>query len=105
MAHAGGGRLSADHPLVSYCDGGTVHLRLSPCESLFLTTAEAIRLAEQVRQDLVCRTAAQADQPVMVADVPVTAAEAWRLVEALQQLQPGDSGPAHGLWEWITEGF
>lgn len=49
-----------------------------------------------------CRTAAeQIEKPVVVADVPLSAAEAWRVVETIQLLQfdPSKKG------DWITEGF
>jgi hypothetical protein len=36
------------------------------------------RLVEEVRQALVCRTAAQTNDPVVVADITLTPTEAWR---------------------------
>lgn len=84
---------------------GDVVLTLSPTDCLCLTRPEAIRLAEQVKQELICRTAAQVDQPIIVADIPLSAAEAWRLVDEIQQLhfEPDERNRAQA--DWITEGF
>ena len=70
-----------------------ITVRLSSSDHLYLTQTEADRLAEQVRQELVCR---RADQ-VMVADTPLTAAEAWRLVDKLVPIEDGVN--------WQNEGF
>ena len=51
---------------------------ISPNNRLWLTEVETSRLAEQIRQELVCRTAAEANDLVLVADIAVTAAEAWQ---------------------------
>ena len=46
---------------------------------------EAKQLAERLEhEELVCRTAAQADDPVVVADVEVAPADAWQLAGQLE---------------------
>ena len=70
-------------------------VRITSTDVLVLTRSEALRLAEIVRQDLVCRTAAEIDDPIDVADITLTPAEAWRLVEELQESLaeiPGSGG-------------
>ena len=74
-----------------------IAVRLSPSDRLYLTKAEADRLAETIRQELVCRTTAQTDDLVMVADAPLTAAEAWRLIDRFV--------PIEDEVDWQTEGF
>jgi len=76
---------------------------LSQCDCLWLSHAEATRLGEQIRQDLVCRTAADIDQPILVADVPVSAAEGWRLMKEIQQLHSGECREKQG--DRLIEGF
>jgi hypothetical protein len=66
---------------------------------LYLTQAESSRLAEHIRHELICRTTAQADEPVMVADVLLTSAEAWRLLDRLDNLVTEET------IDWQTEGF
>jgi hypothetical protein len=80
-------------------------LTLSPTDHLWLTGSEATRLAEQLEYELVCRTASEVAQPVMVADIPLNPTEAWRFVEEIQQLQfePSETNGAQG--DWLTEGF
>jgi hypothetical protein len=72
---------------------------VSSSDRLYLTLAESVRLAEQIRQKLVCRTIAQVDEPVVVADVPLTSAEAWRLLDKL------GSSLEEGEIDWLVEGF
>jgi hypothetical protein len=72
---------------------------LSPSNRLYLTKAEADRLADQIRQELICRTATQADGPVVVADISLTAAEAWRLLGELEKVRPDTE------IDWQNEGF
>jgi hypothetical protein len=66
---------------------------------LYLTPAEADRLADHIGKELVCRTAAQANQPIMVADISLTAAEAWQLIDRLEGFL------IEGKNDWPTEGF
>jgi hypothetical protein len=61
-----------------------ISIEVSASDRLFLTKFEADRLAETMRQELVCRTAAQADDLVEVADISLTVAEAWRLFDRLE---------------------
>jgi len=72
-------------------------VKLSVSDRLFLTKAEADRLVEAIRQELVCRTATQANEPVVVADIPLTVAEAWRLIDRLV--------PIKDEVDWQNEGF
>jgi hypothetical protein len=74
-----------------------ISLALSSSERLFLNPTEADRLANQLRQELVCRTTTQADDLVMVADIPLTTAEAWRLIDRLV--------PIEDQVDWQNEGF
>ena len=76
-----------------------IPIRLSSSDRLYLTQAEADRLVEQVRQELICRTTTQANEPVVVADIPLTAAEAWRVVDKLED------SLAEAEVDWQTEGF
>lgn len=64
-------------------DDTLISITVSSTDRLYLTKDEMARLAEQVRQTLVCRTAAQVNDPVVVADVVLTPGEAWRLLEKL----------------------
>jgi hypothetical protein len=79
-------------------DGGTIVPTLSPSGHLYLTKAEADRLAGQLRQELVCRTTGQVADPVTVADVPLTVAEAWRLLDRL------DTSNDEAV-DWLKDGF
>jgi hypothetical protein len=74
-------------------------IAISPSNHLFLTPFEADRLAEIVRQELLCRTVAQADKPVMVADIPLTTTEAWELVDRLKSVAVEEAV------DWADEGF
>jgi hypothetical protein len=74
-----------------------IPLAFSSSDHLYLTKAEADRLANQLRQELVCRTTTQADDLVMVADISLTVAEAWRLIERLV--------PIEDQVDWQNEGF
>ena len=75
-----------------------ISIALSPSNRLFLNQAEADRLAEAVRQKLVCRTADRTNEPVVVADTLLTVAESWRLIDRLK-----DS--IDEAIDWATEGF
>ena len=75
-----------------------ISIALSSSDRLFLNEAEADRLANQLRQELVCRTATQANEPVVVADISLAPAEAWRLIDRLESL-------TEETVEWQTEGF
>jgi len=75
-----------------------ISIAVSSSDRLYLTKAEADRLAETIHQILVCRTAAQANDPVMVADILLTAAEAWRLIDRLESLTVEEI-------DWAVEGF
>lgn len=74
---------------------------VGPCisERLYLTRWEAIRFAEQIRQELVCRTVDQLHDPLFVADVSLHPAEAWQILGWLEIALP------HGRVDWLTEGF
>ena len=76
-----------------------ISIELSSSGHLFLTEAEADRLAETIRQKLICRTAAQANDPVMVADILLTTEQAWRLVDKLDALKTVEE------IDWAVEGF
>ena len=80
-------------------DDTMILITISSSSRLYLTQAESIRLIEQIRQKLVCRTTAQVDEPVIVADVPLTSAEAWRLLDKLEGLLE------EGEIDWLVEGF
>jgi RNase H-fold protein (predicted Holliday junction resolvase) len=80
-------------------DNSLIVIGLPPSDRLYLTLVESGRLAEQIRQELVCRTMAQADRPVVVADIPLTSAEALELVDKLE-----DSLMEEEI-DWATEGF
>ena len=68
-------------------------------DRLYLSLAEASRLADQLRQELGCRTTAQAGKPVVVADIPLSPVEAWELVDKL------DASLMDEEIDWATEGF
>jgi len=72
-------------------------IALSSSNRLYLTQAEADRLIHQLRQELVCRTADQADDLVMVADISLAVTEAWRLIDRLV--------PIEDEVDWQNEGF
>lgn len=74
-----------------------ISIAVSSSNRLFLTKAESDRLAETIRQKLVCRTTTQANDPVVVADRSLTTAEAWRLVDKLVPIEDGV--------DWQNEGF
>ena len=76
-----------------------IPITISSSDRLYLTQAEASRLAQQTRQNLVCRTTTQANEPVVVADIPLTAAEAWRVVDEL------DISLTEDHVDWDVEGF
>ena len=76
-----------------------ISIAVSSSDRLYLTEAEAGRLAETIRQELVCRTATQADHLVVVADLSLTTAEAWRLLDKLDGLK------TVGEIDWTVEGF
>ena len=57
------------------------------------------RLAGRIRQQLVCRTTTQADEPIVVADISLTPTEAWRLVDKLE------GSPTESEINWSSEGF
>ena len=78
-------------------DDAMISIALSPSDRLYLTQTEADRLAEQVRQELVCRIADRTDDPVVVADILLTVAEAWQLVDELV--------PIDAEVDWQNEGF
>lgn len=87
----GGGSVAGDDAMIL--------ITISSSDCLYLTQAEADRLTEQIRQELVCRTTAQADGPVVVADIPLAPAEAWQLVDKLENVL------MEGTVDWQTEGF
>ena len=66
-----------------------ISIALSATDRLHLTEDEADRLADQIGKEMVCRTAAQADGLIMVADIPLTAAEAWQLLDRLEDPRDG----------------
>jgi hypothetical protein len=72
---------------------------LSRSGLLFLTQTEVERLAYAFRQELVCRTTTQANEPVVVADISLTVAEAWELIDRLQCVA------ANEAIDWANEGF
>ncbi len=80
------------------CDDGTILVTMSPSDRLYLTRAESRCLAEQIRQELVCRTTADLDEPVMVADIPMSPADAWQLLGRLEEL-------VERSVDWQREGF
>ena len=75
-----------------------ITVRLSPSDRLFLNQAEADRLAETIRQELICRTADQVDDLVVVADIALAVAEAWRLTDRLDSI-------TDETVDWQNEGF
>ena len=80
-------------------DDAIIVVRPSADDHLYLTQAEMSRLVETIRQELVCRTTDRTDEPVLVADAPLTAAEAWRLVDKLE------NSLTDGQVDWPVEGF
>lgn len=78
-------------------DGNMIGVRLSS-SNIYLTQAEADGLAEIVRQALICRTASQADDPLIVADASLTVSEAWRLLDRLED-------NIDEAVDWADEGF
>ncbi len=80
-------------------DDAVISITISSSSRLYLTQAELFRLTEQVRQELVCRRSDQVDEPVMVADIPLSPAQAWQLVDTLEDsLEEGEI-------DWAMEGF
>jgi hypothetical protein len=77
----------------------TITIRLSPSNHLFLTEVEVERLANHLHQELVCRTAAQANDAVNVTDASLTVDEAWQLIDRLESDLMADEV------DWPTEGF
>lgn len=57
------------------------------------------RLSGQFQQELICRTVVEVDEPVEVADFALRPAEAWRLLDKLEDLV------TEGTVEWPVEGF
>jgi biopolymer transport protein ExbD len=83
---------------VAVQDGNMIGVRLSSSNHLYLTETEANRLVEIVRQQLICRATDQADEPVIIADTPMSVAEAWELIDRL------DTSNGETV-DWSTEGF
>lgn len=79
-------------------DDAMISVALSSSDRLFLTKAEAGRLANQLRQELVCRTADRTGDLVVVADLSLTAVEAWGLVDRLNSI-------TDETIDWQNEGF
>jgi hypothetical protein len=80
-------------------DGNMIGVRLSSTDQLFLTEVEVGKLVEIVHHELNCRTVAQANNLVTVADICLTTTEAWELVDRLNNLA------AEEVVDWPTEGF
>ena len=78
LAIARGGRGSAAG------DDAMILVTLPSSDRFYLTQSELGRLADHIRQHLVCRRTDQADEPVVVADTPLAPAEAWQLVDHLE---------------------
>jgi len=76
-----------------------IPITISSSNHLYITQVELFRLAEQIRQELVCRTTDQVDEPVMVADIPLSPAQAWQLVDELEDLLTEET------FDWSVEGF
>jgi hypothetical protein len=76
-----------------------ISIALSSSDRLFLNEAEADRLIHQLHQELVCRIADRTDDLVMVADILLTVAEAWRLVDKLED------SLMEGQVDWQRDGF
>jgi hypothetical protein len=74
-------------------------ITISCCDRLYLTQVESRRLAARIRQELGCRTTAQADEPFVVADISLTTAEAWRLADKLE------ASLMEETIDWAKEGF
>lgn len=76
----------------------TISINLSSSNCLCLTESEVERLADTLYQELICRTAAQSNDPVIVADAFLTVDEAWALIDRL------DTSNDEAV-DWPTEGF
>jgi hypothetical protein len=76
-----------------------ISVAVSSSNGLFLTLHEVERLAEIVQQELICRPSDQIDNPVMVADFCLTVAEAWKLVDVLEDVAVEEAV------DWADEGF
>ena len=74
-------------------------ITISCCDRLYLTQVESRRLAGRIRQQLVCRTTADVDKPVVVADISLTTAEAWQLADQLEASLTEDE------IDWAREGL
>lgn len=70
---------------------------------LYLSRPEVKQLAEQLEHELVCRTADQRPDPVVVADMILTPLEAWQLVDRLESAAIEEFSVAKA--DWLTEGF
>jgi hypothetical protein len=79
-------------------DGNMIGVRLSPFNHLFLTQTEADSLANRLRQTLICRTIDQANHLVTLADISLTVAEAWGLLDRLDTSN-------NEIVDWPAEGF
>jgi hypothetical protein len=76
-----------------------IPVAISSFDRLYLTQAETDRLIDQISQELVCRTADQTEEPVVVADIPLSPAQAWQLLVKLEDsLEEGEI-------DWLVEGF
>jgi hypothetical protein len=71
---------------------------LSSTNRLYLTQFEADGLADHLRQTLICRTAGQANDPVIIADTPIPVAEAWELFDRLNLSRDE-------IVDWLKDGF
>jgi hypothetical protein len=78
-------------------DDAMISIALSSSDHLYLTPSEMDRLAETIRQELICRTTDQADDLVMVADISLAVTEAWRLIDRLV--------PIEDEVDWQNDGF
>jgi len=71
-------------------------INLTSDSQLFLTPAEATQLALDLESQL------QAAHEIIIADVPLTETEAWRLLEIIEDLLKGCSTRSVN---WKVEGF
>ena len=53
-------------------------------DRLYLTQVELLRLADRIRQALVCRAAIRLNDPVVVTDVELCPSDAWQLAGKLE---------------------
>ena len=75
-----------------------ISIILSSTNRLYLSESEAGHLTDTLHQELICRTTDQATVPVVVADICLTVAEAWRLVDRLDTSNDE-------IVDWSVEGF